>query len=386
MKCSRSMVLVILLLFAVVASAEDGFRQISIRADFLSVPVTVLDKLNRHTPDEIPSAKAILELKRAGKATSLGAPMLLTPSGQQSTLKSVTEVIYPTGLSLTQRSTTNVAGDVLATSLVAPDGFETREIGVSLEVLPEVSTDGDVINLTFDAEIVDPPTWKEYPAELRDSKGKAISMTMEMPFFHIQSFTTSAKIKNGATVIVGGGMKNPQGDAVTFLLLKAQLVTSKAEAAAHIAGASAKPWSLPERRFQSNKEWLHFQHGQLAAIAIFEDLEQVSIAEFIRPFGGELSYYPPRNKRINFDDDSWIILTANSIHEMNGLSDMTLGIASDGKYYLNLGHVCGGVILESEKEVTSLSEFLGATGLGPKRESMTWAEHQPDDENKGQQD
>jgi hypothetical protein len=369
----------ILALFATIASAEEEPGQIYISADFLSVPTTVIDKLNRQSPDETPTVKVLLDLKRSGKAISLATPMLLTPSGQEAKLKSVTEVIYPTTLSLTQDVVTNMATEVLSSSLVAPEDFEKREVGFTLWVLPELSSEADLIKITIDATIVEPPVWKDYVSEFHNSKGKAKSMTLSMPFFHAQQFNTSVRIKDGATVIVGGGTKNQKGDAVTFLLLKARRVTSEAEAASHIEANARKKESIPEKKFTSNAEWLHHKQGQLSAIAIFEDLKRITINDSSMSSENHASYYPPENTRIMFSDGSWIILTAHSSHSEDGVSDLALGIASNGKFYLNRGHICGGICLTSEKEVKTLRDFLKTTGLGPKENPMTWQEHLVDD-------
>jgi len=376
MKLIAATHIILLALIATIASAEEEPSQIYISADFLSVPTAVIDKLNRQSPDETPTVKVLLDLKRSGKAISLASPMLLTGSGQEAISKSVTEVIYPTTLSFCQGAATNMSTEALSSSLVTPEDFETREVGITLSVLTELSPEGDLMRTMIDAKIVDPPTWKDYPSEFQNSKGKTKSTTLSMPFFHVRQFNTSVLIKNGATIVAGGGIKNSKGDAVTFLLLKAQRVTSRGEAASHISKASQKAWSPPNRKFKSEQEWLHFKQGQLAAIAIFEDLGRIPINDSSISSENHQAYYPDTHTRILFPDDSWIILTAHSCHYYEeGLGDIILGLTSSGKFYLNRGHVCGGLSFESKKEVKSLSDFLETTGMGPKMEPIPWQEH-----------
>jgi len=87
---------------------------------------------------------------------------------------------------------------------VEPSTFETREVGVILSVLPEVSTEGQMINLNMTPEVVSDPTWYEYGSRFTDADGNEQLLAMPQPFFHTRSVNTSISIYNGATVVMGG--------------------------------------------------------------------------------------------------------------------------------------------------------------------------------------
>ncbi len=148
-------------------------------------------------------------LEQKGNADLLSAPKVTTQSGIEATIKVVTEYIYPSdytiepGVSPTLNSdgTIQTAG---TPPVVTPAEFQTREVGVILSVLPEVSTEGEMINLTMSPEVVTEPTWRNYGQTFTDAAGNVLQIPIEQPFFHSRSISTSILIYNGATVVMGG--------------------------------------------------------------------------------------------------------------------------------------------------------------------------------------
>jgi general secretion pathway protein D len=160
----------------------------------------------------------------------LSAPKVVTKSGQEAIMKVVTEYIYPTSFEVetTVGANNNNGGGVPAASTVSPSDFETREVGVILQVLPEVSADGQMINLMMNPQVVAPPEWKNYGSKvpqytqetsidllgrettrtvlLTDANGNPVYLEqpMEQPIFRVRSVSTSISIYNGATVVMGG--------------------------------------------------------------------------------------------------------------------------------------------------------------------------------------
>ena len=209
-----------------VCAAED-YPQIMIRAEFISVPKAVSDSVGRSAPDQLPSAKQILGFKQSGQATVLHSPTLLLQSGQESTVKAVQEVIYPTDFDVTSRAVTNDQGQVSVATVITPSSFETREVGAIFCALPELDAKTLDVWLTFQAELVAPPVWRRYTGQYTDTFGNSKTAELEQPFFFTRSVNTSIRIKNGTTVLAGGGMADQNGEAVTFLLIKVQLVNSE---------------------------------------------------------------------------------------------------------------------------------------------------------------
>ncbi len=197
----------------------------------------------------------------------LSAPKVLTAPGKEAIMKVVTEYIYPTeydvqltasGGGSSGSSSGGGSSEILA--VVEPENFTMREVGVILQVTPELSQGGQLINLQLHPQVVSDPTWKNYGmripkssnsqydtfgsvsgimstlvsslttlggltsdetaslrSQLTDSAlGSIASINsgdnalsyydapMEQPFFKTRSIETAITIANGATVVMGG--------------------------------------------------------------------------------------------------------------------------------------------------------------------------------------
>jgi len=156
-------------------------------------------------------------LSQRSDSDLLSAPKVVTKSGQEAVMKVVTEYIYPTEFEVTMSQQGNTggisdgsSGDPLA--IVEPQNFEMREVGVILQVVPEVSAEGQMINLLLNPQVVSEPVWKNYgtkvpktvPFGVLESKVEYIELPMEQPFFPVRSVSTQLSIYNGATVVMGG--------------------------------------------------------------------------------------------------------------------------------------------------------------------------------------
>ena len=148
-------------------------------------------------------------LANKSSADLLSAPKVVAQNGSQATIKSVTEYIYPTEFEVDYPDIdTSGDGDATVFSLpaVEPQSFQTREVGVILQVTPRVSADGNRISLDLTPSVVSEPSWKDYGYTYPLSYGsdEGFHLTMEQPFFPVRSLATSVDIYNGATVVMGG--------------------------------------------------------------------------------------------------------------------------------------------------------------------------------------
>jgi len=160
----------------------------------------------------------------------LSAPKVTTKSGQEAIIKVVTEYIYPSefNVQISQQGTTGGGGingggsTGEPVAIVEPQNFVTREVGVILQVVPEVSSEGQMINLTMKPQVVSEPVWKNYGTKLPktvtedtgvlDALGipitrdrtEYVELPMEQPFFTVRSVETQLLVYNGATVVMGG--------------------------------------------------------------------------------------------------------------------------------------------------------------------------------------
>ena len=162
-------------------------------------------------------------------------PSVITRSGQSATIKSVREFIYPTEYEPPEipnsvgGSTISVfgAGSVTPTSTVVtpatPTSFETTDLGVTLEVLPEVSADRSTVTIAVKPRIREfqgfinygsPITGQNQSAGLSfgllgglnisTDTGEITPNEILMPVFRDISVDTSVTITDGTTIVLGG--------------------------------------------------------------------------------------------------------------------------------------------------------------------------------------
>jgi general secretion pathway protein D len=148
-------------------------------------------------------------LQQNGNADLLSAPKVTTRAGgPEATIRVVTEYIYPTSFDVQggtlQGAGTGGGAQTVQETTVVPQDFATREVGVILTVQPEVSPDGNMINLTMTPQVVTEPTWFQYGSTVRRADGSSTILNMPQPFFHVRSISTQISIYDGATVVMGG--------------------------------------------------------------------------------------------------------------------------------------------------------------------------------------
>jgi general secretion pathway protein D len=168
-----------------------------------------------------PEVSMILHLiEQKGNADLLSAPRVTAKAGQEATIKVVTEYIYPTEFNVEPITAGADANARIVGGIVEPGAFETREVGVLLSVVPDVSPEGQIINLTITPEVVSEPIWHQYGSTYVDSDGNTQQLNMEQPFFHTRTVTTQIAIYNGATVVMGGminELRTDVDDKIPFL-------------------------------------------------------------------------------------------------------------------------------------------------------------------------
>ena len=148
-------------------------------------------------------------LQQKGSSDLLSAPRVTTRSGVSASIEVVTEIIYPTEFTAESSTTGDLAlgagaGDITINQIeIFPETFETREVGVILNVTPTVGADGFTIDLTMAPEVAELVGWLQY--------GTASLANPELPRFNIpqpvfasRNVTTSIVVWDGQTVVLGG--------------------------------------------------------------------------------------------------------------------------------------------------------------------------------------
>jgi general secretion pathway protein D len=161
----------------------------------------------------------------------MSAPKVTTKSGNKATIKVIREFPYPTEFdppqvpppTTAQQSEGSSGGIVVTSGLVTPatpTAFEKRDLGVTLEVEPQVGADNYTIDLTLSPEVVEFDGFVNYgspiigprydPATILAGNPSGISTfvitpnVMNQPIFSVRKVTTSVSIWDGQTVALGG--------------------------------------------------------------------------------------------------------------------------------------------------------------------------------------
>jgi type II secretory pathway component HofQ len=216
---------------AVLAELNIAPAQIEIEVDFVVFPLAAVEPLVQKGAVTVDSLR---DLWRSGTGILLASPVIVTQSGSEATVKGVKEYIYPTEYTVTAPSSTNDPGtnhvgaihvqEGELSAIVEPGGFETREAGAILQVVPEIAPDGTMINLTMNSQFVCDPTWKDYGFEVASSNGPSRKFRMEMPFFYTYTATTCISARNGQTLLIGGGIPSQDGQKLVYILVTARKV------------------------------------------------------------------------------------------------------------------------------------------------------------------
>jgi general secretion pathway protein D len=161
----------------------------------------------------------------------MAAPKITTKSGQQGTIKINREFPYPQQYDppqipqATGGGNNNVLVPLINTPPVVtpsfPTDFTTRNLGVTLEVTPQVGSDGYTIDLTLAPEVVDFDGFINYgspiftpiqvanvnplnPALLVTVPQLLTDNVINQPIFSVRKVTTNVSIWDGQTVALGG--------------------------------------------------------------------------------------------------------------------------------------------------------------------------------------
>jgi len=157
-------------------------------------------------------------LDQKGNTDLLSAPRVTTVHGVNAIIEVVEEIIYPTEFDITENnSDIEVSGTASANFFlpptVEPGGFETRNIGVILNVTPTVNADNYTINLVMLPEIAELVDWLQYGSTIPLGDGTEFVINIPQPVFASRNISTSMIVWDGHTVVMGGLIRE---DLTTF--------------------------------------------------------------------------------------------------------------------------------------------------------------------------
>jgi len=157
----------------------------------------------------------------------MSAPKVVAKSGRKAVVRVAREFPYPTEFNPPEvpeaQSTSNstllsansgvisVSGTVTPTT---PTAFEKRDLGVTLEVLPQIGPDGYTIDLDLSPEVVEFDGFINYGSPILGPTYNSLTGTfstfevtpnvINQPIFSTRKVTTSVSIWDGQTVSLGG--------------------------------------------------------------------------------------------------------------------------------------------------------------------------------------
>lgn len=161
----------------------------------------------------------------------LSSPKVLARPNEEALIRVVTEWIYPTEFDVTELDNDDNNDDynppwpigggagVQAPPVkfaVEPQSFEKQDVGVSLQVIPQVSQEGQMINLTVAPKVVEYLGDFEYGMQVpyiqygmtggivTSAEVEYYQVSMPQPRFHFREINTSLSVYNGSTVVMGG--------------------------------------------------------------------------------------------------------------------------------------------------------------------------------------
>lgn len=164
--------------------------------------------------DSTPLRREVQELVRKDKANVFETAIVLARPGQKATIESISEHIYPTeyeppelsnSIDLTKVNDKDTASQLRTPA--TPTAFETRNVGSTFEIEPNVGADDRVIDLRMAPELVFGTGQKSYQ-EMNDGLGNKNEVTM--PSFYSLRTSTGLTIMDGEYRLAG--VLTPKGD------------------------------------------------------------------------------------------------------------------------------------------------------------------------------
>jgi len=169
-----------------------------------------------------PQFQVVLRALNQQKGVDLvSAPKVTTKSGQRATIQIVREFRYPSEFDLPQ--VTQTPGSVYTPATpTTPTAFETKPVGIVLEVEPTVGPDGYTIDLILSPRVVEFDGFINYGSPINTvvsqvpPLGGLITVsgpflvtenTINQPVFSTREVTTEVTVYDGQTVVLGGLMR-----------------------------------------------------------------------------------------------------------------------------------------------------------------------------------
>lgn len=143
----------------------------------------------------------------------MARPSVVTRSGQASNIAVIREFIYPTEYEPPEVPQTVEGGGITPVTPATPTAFETRDVGITLEVLPVADANKRFVDVTLNPSFVEFDGFVNYGSPIRAATDVIGAGSVEitknailMPVFSAQKLATQLTVADGATIVIGGLM------------------------------------------------------------------------------------------------------------------------------------------------------------------------------------
>ena len=168
-------------------------------------------------------------LSQKGGTDVMTRPEVITRSGQNAVIKSVREFWYPTEYEPPELPNSST-GATTAVTPATPTAFTSTDLGVTLEVLPQVSQDRTYVDVTINPQLKEFEGFINYGSPITGQSGNTVDFILInqggnivgggtagnvsigeitpndilMPLFRTIRTSTTVTVADGATIVVGG--------------------------------------------------------------------------------------------------------------------------------------------------------------------------------------
>lgn len=214
--------------------AEPAPVNIRVEVQIVAIPDELAWSLTNDfaKPEKVEPAYArIQELLKKGGAKLIGWPTVTTHSGNRAVVEAIHEIRYATeydpptvsftpSVEMKKETIIEPRADVTLLEMI-PTAFETRNVGVTLEVEPTLSADGKTIELNLVPQHVRLKGFNKITIEKPASGGKIV---VEQPEFVTKKVTTSFHLRSGQRMLMGVYPTDEPPKHMEFFILKADVV------------------------------------------------------------------------------------------------------------------------------------------------------------------
>ena len=192
-------------LVGVTHAGEAAAQLVSLQEETFSLPIADAFALLRKSPSDAERYNELVRRVDAKQARLERFIVVRTISGQQAKGESVHELIYPTAYEPPRVACGHLGSTTMpAAGVLAPGGFQTRNLGDTLNFTPQIGPDSRSIMITLIPE----------SSFFAGYKGAGDQKWARQPMFETRRLTTSVVVKDGEPFLLGT-LSPPINDGIT---------------------------------------------------------------------------------------------------------------------------------------------------------------------------